>query len=217
MIQLGYIVFIAISFLVSLTIYFQPDTRLYLRLFPLFLLLTLAVELISFYFSVNNKTIAILIIYNFFSLFEYLFYMYVLREIIQHKRAKKIIFYITWLYILLEILNFLFIQKITAYNSMTYALGCLLIGAICIYYFFELFQSAHSVSLVRQPSFWICSGLLFYYCCSFPIYGLLNFLKKAPPVIQNNFGVVVLLLNVFLYSSFTIAFLCRIRVRKSML
>jgi hypothetical protein len=196
--------------------YSQQNTRIYLRLFPLFLLLTLIVELISYYLYINARKATITLLYNFFSLFEFLFYMYVIRAIIQNKRVKKIVFYISGLYLLLVILSFLFIQKITSFNSMTYALGCLLIGAICIYYFYELFQSSHSVSLVRQPSFWICSGLLFYYCCSFPIFGLLNFLKTGPTVIQNNFGVIILLLNVFLYSSFTIAFLCRIRVRKSM-
>jgi hypothetical protein len=98
---------------------------------------------------------------------------------------------------------------------MTYALGCLLIAVICIYYFFELFQMSHSINLIRQPAFWICSGLLFFYCCSFPLYGLLNFLKKVPDFIRESIGVIILLLNVFLYSSFTIAFLCRIRGRNS--
>jgi len=217
MMQQAYIIFVVISFLASLTIYSQQNTKIYLRLFPFFLLLTLIIELISYYLFVKEKKVTITMLYNFFSLFEFLFYMYVIREVIQSKLAKKIVFYTSGLYLLLVILNFLFIQKITSFNSMTYALGCLLIVAICIYYFYELFQLSHSVSLVRQPSFWICSGLLFYYCCSFPIFGLLNFLKKGPTVIQNNFGTIILLLNVFLYSSFTIAFLCRIRVRKSML
>jgi len=121
-----------------------------------------------------------------------------------------------WIYLLLVILNFLFIQKIAAFKSITYATGCLLIIAICIYYFYELFQLTHSVNLVRQPAFWICSGLLFYYSCSFPIFGLTNFVRSAPLIIFKNIGVIIFLLNVFLYSSFTIAFLCRLRTRKSM-
>jgi hypothetical protein len=56
---------------------------------------------------------------------------------------------------------------------------------------------------------------LFYYSCSFPIFGLANFVKNAPPIILKNLGVIIVLLNVFLYSSFTIAFLCRLRTRKS--
>jgi hypothetical protein len=77
-----------------------------------------------------------------------------------------------------------------------------------------LFQT-QTVNLLRQPAFWICTGLLFFYTCSFPIYGLFNYLNRAPLIIKKNIGVIILLLNVLLYSSFTIAFLCRIRVKNS--
>lgn len=205
---------IFISFLAGLTVYFQKNNRLYLRLLPLFLLLTLIVESTASYLNLQKRPPITL--YNFFAPFEFLFYMYILREIIQNKKAKNVIFHAIWIYLVLVILNFLFIQKIAFFKSFTYATGCLLIVAICVYYFYELFQLAHSVNLVRQPAFWICSGLLFYYCCSFPIFGLTNFVQKAPRIILKNIGVVIFLLNIFLYSSFTIAFLCRLRTRKSM-
>jgi hypothetical protein len=206
-----YLTFIIISFFASLTAYFQPGTERYLRLFPIFLLLTIIITLIPFYMRDQRRLT--ITIYNFFTSFEFLFYTYVLREIIQNKRMKKIIFNSLLFYLLVIVLNSLFIQKIGSYNSITYALGCLLIVFICIYYFYELFQFSHSITLVRQPAFWLCSGLLFFYCCSFPIYGLVNFLKSWPVIIQKNFNVIILLLNVFLYSSFTIAFLCRLRIR----
>lgn len=120
-----------------------------------------------------------------------------------------------WIYVLVVILNALFIQKDSGFTSIPYAIGCLLIVSFCIYYFYELFQLPKAVNLVRQPAFWICSGLLFFYCTSFPIYALFNFLKKSAPNFLNNYGVIVLVLNVFLYSAFTIAFLCRLRTRKS--
>jgi len=211
-----FIIILGISFVTSLTAFFQRDTRGYLRLFPFFLLLTMSMETFAFTnLQTRGMRKIIVILYNFFTSFEFLFYMYVLREIIQNTRAKKVVFHISWLFLLLVILNFLFVQKITSSTSITYGLGCLLIVAICIYYFYELFQLSHSVNLVRQPAFWICSGLLFFYCCSFPIYGLIIFLYGAPPIVQKNFGVILFLLNVFLYSSFTIAFLCRLRTRKS--
>ena len=208
-----YFTLVIVSFLASLTAYFQKDAQRYLRLFPVFLLMTIVVEIFATWLYRYGKSTTVL--YNFFSSFEFLFYIYILREIIQSRTAKKVIFHAGWAYILFIVLNFLFIQKIVSFTSLTYALGCLLIGIICIYYFFELFQSKQSVNLVRHPSFWICSALLFYYCCSFPIFGLLNFLKQAPSIIRKNINDIVMLLNVFLYSSFTIAFLCRIRVRNS--
>ena len=208
-----YFTLVIISFLASLTAYFQKNSQLYFRLFPIFLFVTIIVEIFSSWLLAHNKSTTTL--YNFFSTFEILFYIYVLRVIIQSRLVKKIIFHTAWLYLLLVIINLLFIQKGPSFNSMTYALGCLLIAVICIYYFFELFQMSHSINLIRQPAFWICSGLLFFYCCSFPLYGLLNFLKKVPDFIRESIGVIILLLNVFLYSSFTIAFLCRIRGRNS--
>jgi hypothetical protein len=211
--RIVYITFLVISFLASLTVYFQKNSKGYLRLFPLFLLLTLIVEITSLYLLMNQKPTTTL--YDFFISIEFLFYMYVLREIIYNKNVKKIIFNGSWLYILVVILNSVFVQKVASFNSTTYALGCLMIASICVYYFYELFKLPHSITLVRQPAFWICSGLLFFYCCSFPIYALLNFLKRAPLIIQKNIGVIIVILNVFLYSSFTIAFLCRLRTRNS--
>ena len=208
-----YFALIIISFLSSLTAYFQKNVPSYLRLFPAFLLLTILVEVSATWLASHGTPSTTL--YNFSSTVEFLFYMYVLREIIKNKKIKKIIFHIAWVYALLGVANVLFIQKIANFNSISYALGCLLIAIFCIYFFFELFQMSHSVNLTLLPAFWICAGLLFYYTCSFPLYGLANFLQKVPDIITKNIQVILLLLNVFLYSSFTIAFLCRIRVRNS--
>lgn len=208
-----YFTLVIISFLASLTAYFQKGAPLYLRLFPVFLLLTIIVELITTWLTLHNKSAFFL--YNFFNPLEFIFYMYVVRENIRNQRVKRILFFTAWLYVVVAVVNALFIQRVSGFGSFAYALGCLLIIAASIYFFFELFQSTSSVNLIRQPAFWICAGLIFFYACSFPVYALLNFLKEAPAIIKKNFGVILLLLNVLLYSSFTIAFLCRLRVRNS--
>jgi hypothetical protein len=120
------------------------------------------------------------------------------------------------LYPVLFLMNFLLVQHSSEFQSMTYALGCLLIVICCIYYFWELFQQKASVQLTRQPAFWICSGLLFYYACTFPLLGLINFVGSFPKIIIQNLFQILNILNVFLYLSFTIAFLCRLKIRKSM-
>ena len=98
---------------------------------------------------------------------------------------------------------------------MTYSLGCLLVVATCIYYFWELFQQTYYVKLIREPAFWICSGLLFYYAVSFPIYGLINFVSEKNPQVTNVLAIILDSVNIFLYLSFVIAFLCRIKIRNS--
>jgi hypothetical protein len=203
-----------LSLLASLSLYFQRKDDAWLRYFPPFLLLSVLVEGANSYGLIsadNNHAV-----YNFFSLIEFTFYFFILREVIRGRRMKRIIQVVIFVYAALHLGNIIFIQKINGFPGMTYALGCLVIVAICIYYFYELFQIPQPVALVRQPAFWICSGLLFFYCVSFPIFAPMNLLKGLPPVILKNLVQIIQVLNVLLYSSFTIAFLCRPRTRKSM-
>jgi hypothetical protein len=204
----------AIPFLASLTIFLQPPSERYLRLFSLFLfvnfLIETAIDMSAMYhinnlFLVNLQSMAILSIQ-----------LYIVREIVHGRKAKKVFLYFLLVYLLLSLANFFLVQKTIVFNTMTYSLGCLLIVSACIYYFWELFQSRYSVSLLRQPPFWICSGLLFYYTCSFPLQSLQNFIHALPDVILQNLLIIFILLNCFLYLSFTIAYLCRLKIRKSM-
>jgi hypothetical protein len=207
-----YLYFIAFSLLASLSLVIQPARNLYLKLFPFFLFTTLVIEIISNYLSFYNKPNVNL--YNFFGAFEIVFYMFVLSQVIKSPRVKRIVMQLLWVYPLLFFCNILFVQT-SGFHSLTYSLGSILIVCFCIYYFYELFQLPHSINLLREPPFWICCGLLFFYCCSFPIFGLLNLLNTIPQLILQSLDIVIMLMNVSLYSLLTIALLCRIRIRKS--
>ena len=208
-----YVYFIAISLLASFSVYFfSKNSPVYLRLFPPFLFATLVVELIGSYLSSVKKPNVWL--YNFFTVFEFCFYLWVISLIISGKRMKKIISGILIVYALTSTINIIFIQKMKAFHTGSYAIGCLLIVAVCVYYFFELFKLPKSVKLKNNPAFWICSGLLFFYCCGFPLYGMFNFLSGISKLIIKNFHAIIIILNIFLYSLFTIAFLCRLKTRK---
>ncbi|MGZ8557320.1 MAG: hypothetical protein ACXWWC_03260, partial [Chitinophagaceae bacterium] len=78
---------------------------------------------------------------------------------------KKIIKAVLLIYALTSTVNIIFIQKMKAFHTITYSLGCLLIVIFCFYYFLELFKLPKSVKLKNNPAFWICTGLLFFYCC----------------------------------------------------
>lgn len=204
----------AIAFLSSLTIYFRTDRETYLRYFPLFLLLVCAQEAISDY-RLSIGILNNLFYYNPYTIFVCCYYFLTIYWIIHSKKVKRIILFILFLYPAIALINIFFIQKVNSFHTITYSLGGLIIVALCIYYFFELFQVTRIVNLLHQPSFWICSGLLFYYSCSFPLYGFNNLLiASASPAVMKNLIIVFQILDVLLYLSFTIAFLCRVRVRK---
>lgn len=208
-----YVYFIIISFLASLSVYFiSKDLPYYLKLFPPFLFATIIVEVLGTYLASIGKSN--LWLYNFFTVFEFCFYLWIISLIINSRRAKKIIRIILIFYALASTVNIIFIQKMKAFHTASYAMGCLLIVAVCVYYFFELFKLPKSVKLKNNPAFWICSGLLFFYCCGFPLFGFSNFLSGISKLIIKNFYSIIVILNIFLYSLFTIAFLCRLKIRK---
>ena len=208
-----YIYFIIISFLASLLVYYgSKKDNSYLKLFPPFLLVTIIVESLGSYLSFIRKPNVGL--YNFFTVFEFCFYLWVISLIISNKQIKKISRITIVLFMSIALVNIIFIQRMRAFHTVTYAFGCLLIVAFCICYFFELFKLPKSVKLKNNPAFWICSGLLFFYCCGFPLYGMFNFLSGISKLIIRNFYSIIIILNIFLYSLFTIAFLCRIKTRK---
>lgn len=210
------LVLIIMAFIASLTLFFQTDTESYLRLFPVFLLVCILQESVSSYLQLHLKDN--LFLSNPFTVLVFCFYFFILRQIIHNTKMKKAILYILFGYAVIAFINIYFIQKHNEFHTITYSLGCLLVVAMSIYYFWELFQSSRMVNLLRQPAFWICSGLLFYFACSFPLYGLNNLIFSNLSVSTiHNLMILFNLLDVFLYSSFIIAFLCRIRVRKSML
>jgi len=188
-----------ITFLISLTTFIPPAARFYLRLLCLYLLLDCIVETYTSYQALHIHNTQL---------------VNILREIIHSLKARKALLYCLWIFPLISVMNIFLIQKYV-YQSITYSLGCLLIVAFSIYYFWEVFQSKSYVNLAREPAFWICSGLLFFSACSFPVYAFLNLLQNLGPTVSRVMAFLMDLVNILLYLSFIIAFLCRLRPRKS--
>lgn len=202
-----------ISFLASLTVFFQRGVHTYLRLFSIFLFITVIIESTT-PSVVEYYKIRMTPIFNYFTAFEFEIYILIIRYIIQSPAIKRVMLYVLWMYPILFLVNVFFIQT-DGFHTITYSLGCLLLVAGSIYYFLELFKSTTTVNLVRESAFWICTGLLFYYTCTFTLVGLWNQLHGLPDVIINNVTTIMSILNCLLYSLFAFSYLCRLRFRKS--
>ncbi|AXY76292.1 hypothetical protein D3H65_20860 [Paraflavitalea soli] len=207
----GHIYFELISLLASITLFFRKGIPLYLRLFAPYLLITLIVEIGAWRMDKEGKDASLLLFH--FTVLEFVFYFYVFYNIIRTAAARKVIFSLLFIYPILSLINIYFIQ-VKAFPSTTYSLGCLLTVGICIYYFYELFHLPSSVNLLREPAFWLCTGLMFYYICSFPLFGLYSLLYSTSNIIMKNISTILMVMNALLYTLFTVAFLCGTRVRK---
>src|ERR1700727_2642097 len=135
---------VIISFLISLSVYFHRNWPYYLRIFPVFLFLSILAQVAGY--LLEHSQGSNLILYNFFSVFEFEFYLWILRSFIQSPLFRKIIFQLLWIYPMLFLINIIFIQPITQFHSITYSIGAVLIVILSIYYFFEIFQRVHSLN-----------------------------------------------------------------------
>jgi hypothetical protein len=205
--------FAGIAFLASLTAFIQRPAAFYLRLLSLYLLLDCMIETFTSYQALHIHNTQL--INSLSTTFFFCFFTYILRVVIRGRKVRQILLYCILGLPLIFLVNIFLVQKSEVFQSITYSLGCLLIVAACIYYFWELFQNKNYINLVREPAFWICSGLLFYSTCSFPVYALLNFMNNISHAVVLDIVIIADLVYILLYLSFTIAFLCRLRPRKS--
>ena len=201
-----------LSFLISLSVYFQKSVPYYLKCFPFYFICSFIIGMVEENLQRHGKYNTA--IYNSWGIIEFCFYFFVLREIIETPKFKKLILLVIGIYPLICIL-FLYFQKQVGFNPVNYSLGCIMVIVSCIYYFFELFQKTEFPSLVSLQSFWITTAILFNYALAFPTFAFISFMNKIPKIIANNLDTIFYIINSLVLILFSIAFLCRIRMSKS--
>ena len=206
-----YYYFIVVSFLVSFLLFKQPRTALYLKLFCPFLGVSILVEGYALYLRAQNRSN--LVLYSYFTTLEFVFYLYVLSCIVSNPKMRSVIRYTLVLNAFIAVIDIFFIQK-NGFNSIAYSFSCLLVISFSIFYFFELFRNPQSKRIINEPEFWICLGLLFYYCSTLPVFGVITVFFTVSQRVINILFILLNIMNIILYTFFIIAFLCRVRIRK---
>ncbi len=187
----------------------------HLRLFPLLLFMTFVVESTAFYFQGFRKQ-STQPLYHLFLPFLYsaLSYIY-LKSIESASILRKIIFYSIPVFIAIHIYLSIFVQKINAPNSYAFMLAAVLIVVWSLTYFYNLLQSKTVLKLSATPLFWISTGNVLFYSGAFFVMGSLSFLLTNNKQLASKLFVLIYVLNYFLYSLYTIGFLCTMWTKRS--
>lgn len=205
-----YFCFLLISFLCSL-ISFRLHYPFNLKMFALFLGLTLiteicAVFLLKFFHLHSNKGI-----YNTYMLIEYTFYAYFFKSILSSGRARAVSALLILLFPFLWFITTFLIFSFLTWNSYMLMLGDLFNIIMCVVYFYQIFTSETLIDLRKSAEFWICAGTFMYSCCEIPITGILNYLGNNYPSSVRSFEHILQILNMVMYSTFIYAYLCRLK------
>jgi len=203
-----YYVILSSSFLLSLSVYLNKNAPYYLRYFPPFLLITIVMEAIGY--IVGHKYGGNQAIFSFFSILEYSFYFFILRQFFLTGKIRRIISYAIWIYPSMALINvfFFFFYQLTTGATYGHMSGAILVIFFCANYYNQLLRSSPNLKLLKHPPFWICTGLIFFYGAMLPFLGILNYAFKFTDKELVVFLVALNVTNYVLYSSFAIAFFC---------
>jgi hypothetical protein len=180
----------------------------YMKIFLLFLAVTFAIESTMWVIAVylHNRTtwlanIGLIIEFSFYGLFFY--------QVLRGVFIKNLIRVFLVTFPLFSIYNITLGQGLHVFNHHTFIFGGVMVVMLCVMYFYELMRSPSYVDIIREPVFWIATGVIFFYIGTLPYFGLINYLFKHFPEIAKSYFVIVKVLNILLYILFTIAYLCR--------
>jgi hypothetical protein len=211
-----YFYFEAGAFITSVVFLYKFNNKP-LRWFIIFLLLMVSVELTGLY--IRNKLGEVNTwLYNMSIPVEYLFYGFIIGSLCLTKTYRKIVFSCSLLFAIWAIGNLLFIQGFT-----NLATNNLKIGSILMIFFsglglVDLFNNDNHSSLLKNPLFWICTGVLFFNTGEFLYLFFFDvFLKNKWDKTANLFASINNKLIYVLYTCISIAIICSKKSEKKVL
>ncbi len=178
------------------------------RTLPFFLLITLFVEcatpLSLIHFSGSNHWF-----FNLFTTLEFVYYSFLFYCYLRSKKQKRVVLVMLMLFLTFTVVNVLFIQGMHRFHTISYRVGAVMIVVWCFLYFRQLMRSEGYLVLVKDPFFWISTGLLFFYMGFFFYFSAFDYIvyKKIAYEAQL-WSIISNTLNILLYTSFGIALLC---------
>jgi hypothetical protein len=202
---IGYCTLI-VALVISLVMYKKLEPS-WFRLFPWFLLVTLAFQIISYYYWVwSGKSNHF--IYNIYILIEYGFYILICYLAVKKASYKRLIALIAVLFILLYLI--MIPRDFFHYSSLVRNGGVLLSFFCCIVFLTEILMSDEIMNFFTIPMFWIVTGIMIANLGTFLYFSFFNYILKNNLDTDGTIYIIITnSLSIAEFSFFTIGFLCK--------
>jgi hypothetical protein len=194
----------ACLFLISCVFYFQKRTPGYLKSLSLYCFVNVASEVIVYLYPVAQaKT------YLVFTLFEGLYFSYLLGFLIRNKKIKKIAVWLPYMLPAYTLWYFLKHRQIPPFNNVV-LLESVILMTTCMAYFKETLTSPTPGYSEKDPAFWIVTGVLFYFGMQIPTLIIsAYFIHAKLPALSHAFYSVNNYSLLVTYCSFLTALICK--------
>ncbi len=153
------------------------------------------------------------LIYMIYGPIEYGFMCYLYAS---HFKSAKVIKLVKWsalLYTLLSVVSGLYYFEYY-HLSYNFLVRSILIICLLINYVYELCLDDKIIIISKEPLFWISIGNFFFFAGTFFVMGLVAQLEDLDPKLSEQVFILNPILNIFLYLTFIIGFLCKIPMRR---
>jgi len=204
---------IILCFIISIASLTKKDPPAYLLLFTCYILLTLIVECTGWWsFARHGRNNFYM--YNFYGVLHITYTLYLLRSFLLEGKAKTTFTWIMMAYPGLALINIYFIQGTHHFSTYSYIVGAVIVVICAICYFYQRIKFPNRHNLLRDPSFWIATGLLFFNTITVPYLGIVNFVSDLPQYAYKTFTNINTITSIILYSLYCISSLCSLNFRK---
>jgi hypothetical protein len=188
-------------------IYWKKIRSSYWRLFPIYLLVIVCVEVLGAFtegdFNIN--------LYSYFGIpIQFLFFFWLFHQ--YFKPLPPVIWSIiaTAVYIISLVTELIFLRNETLFfSSLSYTVGNVMLAILVLIFFSRFISSEKILGFKSDMMFWVSLGLLIFYLGSLPFYGLYNTIRddtKYPGLLATYWSV-QMIFNYLMYTFFTISFI----------
>lgn len=179
------------------------------RYFAPFLFVNTTYQLITQlgWISSNNSRIWS---YNIFTSTEFIFYSLILHSLLKKNKHKTVLYYALVFTLICTLAYIVMLRKFNDLNTYIFSLQAfVIITSCCMYYFYKVRDARNSVLIIKEPTFWLYTGLLFYYLGEFLFFASYSYtVNKQSPDYLILYRIVVNVSNIILYSCLIKLFLC---------
>lgn len=180
-----------------------------LRLFTLFLFITVAKESVCLYIGLqkgNNMPV-----YEILHITLYLIYLYLFYFEFNDDRTRNFIKFFTIVLIVVYFIDILFVNGLYKMNTITNSTGGIILITLSLLYFYKLLKNIEHQNLLLVPMFWISTGVLFYNVGTLVLFTFQNDLSSLPFDTRMNLWAINSILNILQNILITVALFCQPR------